>query len=130
MFTLYSLELVVPPDLQYGTKLENGSWTGIMALIAAKVSFMQYRDTEHLEIRENVHNLSTGREITFHLWLCMQEVDMTGVPIRVNTDRSSVVDPGFPLMAELMLLAHLKPLQSSDLAGFIKPFTLQVLCQD
>ncbi|XP_050728764.1 glutamate receptor ionotropic, delta-1-like isoform X2 [Eriocheir sinensis] len=84
------LELVVPPDMLYGARLDNGSWTGMMA------------------------QLVSG------------EVDMTGVPMLVNPERSRVVEPGFPLMSDSMELAYMRPVQQADLSGFVKPFTLQV----
>lgn len=59
-----------------------------------------------------------------------QEVDMTGVPMLINPERSRVVEPGFPLMSDSMDLAYMRPVLQADLAGFVKPFTLQVLGLD
>ncbi|XP_063849224.1 glutamate receptor ionotropic, delta-1-like [Scylla paramamosain] len=84
------VDLVVPSDLQYGTQLDNGSWTGIVGQLASK------------------------------------KVDMSGVPVLINTKRNKVVDPGFPVMGDPVSLSYIRPAQRADLAGFVKPFTLQV----
>lgn len=55
---------------------------------------------------------------------------MSGVPILVNEQRNKVVDPGFPVMGDPVVLGYIRPVLHADLAGFVKPFTLQVLDQN
>lgn len=52
---------------------------------------------------------------------------MSGVPVLINAERNKVVDPGFPVMGDPVALAYIRPVLSADLAGFVKPFNLQVL---
>ncbi|KAK8392236.1 hypothetical protein O3P69_017672 [Scylla paramamosain] len=84
------MDVVVPHDQQYGSRLENGTWTGIVGQVASR------------------------------------EVDMSAIPLIINANRNRVVDPGFPLISDPVVLSYIKPVQRADLAGFIKPFTLQV----
>ncbi|MPC66177.1 hypothetical protein E2C01_060323 [Portunus trituberculatus] len=35
-----TFEIVVPPNKNYGKRLENGSWYGMMAQLASRVSFI------------------------------------------------------------------------------------------
>lgn len=52
---------------------------------------------------------------------------MSGVPVLINAERSKVVDPGFPVMGDPVILGYIRPVQRADLAGFVKPFTFEVL---
>ncbi|MPD02237.1 Glutamate receptor [Portunus trituberculatus] len=83
------MDFVVPSDQQYGNRLENGTWTGIIAQVASR------------------------------------EVDMSAVPVIINANRNKVVDPGFPLLSDPVVLSYIRPVQRADLAGFVKPFTFQ-----
>lgn len=48
------MELFVPPDLQYGTKLDNGSWTGIMSQLASKVRLDPHVERNNHEDVDNM----------------------------------------------------------------------------
>lgn len=54
---------------------------------------------------------------------------MSGIPLLVNEQRNKVVDPGFPVMGDPVVLGYVRPVLRPDLAGFVKPFNSQVLDQ-
>lgn len=56
----------------------------------------------------------------------LQEVDMSGVTLLLSPDRAAVVDAGEWVISVFRSIVHARPTPEADIAGFIKPFTVQV----
>ncbi|KAK8385626.1 hypothetical protein O3P69_016421 [Scylla paramamosain] len=84
----FCFKYVVPDDRQFGRQDANGSWTGMIGLLAR------------------------------------HEADMTGVVVGLDLDRRTVADFSDFLYMDQERLIYKRPVVESDMAGFLKPFTL------
>ncbi|XP_063884797.1 uncharacterized protein LOC135113487 [Scylla paramamosain] len=138
-----NFKYVLSPERTFGTKLPNGSWTGMMGMVVREVSrwslFAAYQELsiclnrKYLLALVNAQTISTTEHkhtlivhSTPSLFTCvftLQEADFSPAPFALNPARNEAVDPSAVYgIVEVRILSGLTGLKI-DPWGFLLPLT-------
>ncbi|ROT82647.1 Variant Ionotropic Glutamate Receptor [Penaeus vannamei] len=120
----YCVEYVKAPDESAGILLPNGSWTGIIRQVVQKVSSLSTR--RRLWAVEDAFCFPLNRVLlksNDNMKKDPQEVDMSGVALAVTYERHHSVDTVDYLFIDEWTAAFQRPVLTSDVTGFIKPYS-------